>query len=157
MRSQTLLSFILFLITLAACTLNSEQESSLNQHVSKYIQARNGCMIVGIVGFTHPEYVKELQDQGDSVLLKAMDCNKDYEKGIRYNDPTLRKVKKDKDKIHVYYELDIEKGRSGIIERRAEGLYAISEDNGRSWYFLTKDVYTDKNSCKSIPRLIEFE
>lgn len=112
-------------------------------------------MVVGLVGFTYPDYVRELQSQGDSILLQKIDCTKSHENGIRYNDPTLRKVRKEKDKIHIYYELDIEKRHSGNIERRAEGLFAISEDNGKSWYFLTKDVYNDKNVCKSLNRLIE--
>lgn len=155
MSTKTLLSFGFFLITLISCTLNSEQETSLNQHLSRYLKARNGCMVVGLVGFTYPDYVRELQSQGDSILLQKIDCTKSHENGIRYNDPTLRKVRKEKDKIHIYYELDIEKRHSGNIERRAEGLFAISEDNGKSWYFLTKDVYNDKNVCKSLNRLIE--
>lgn len=148
----------MFLLSaLVACTLNSKQETSLNQHISKYLKARNGCMVVGLVGFTYPEYVRELKNQGDSVLLQAMDCSESHKKGISYKDPTLRKIKKENTKIHIYYELDIENGNSGKTERRAEGLYAISEDNGKSWYFLTKEIYNDNSVCKSLDRLIKAE
>ncbi len=112
-------------------------------------------MVVGLVGFTHPDYVRELKQQGDSVLLKQMDCSEDYQQGIKYSDPTLRNTQTSDDTIHVYYELDIEKGTDGTKQRRAEGLYAISEDDGKTWFFLSKEVYRDKQACKSLHRLLD--
>lgn len=152
---KCIFSIFLLLSILISCSLNSDQEASLNQHLSKYIQARNGCMMVGIVGFTHPEYIRELKNQGDSVLLKKMDCNQNFENGTFYSDPTLRKVKAKDDRIHVYYEVDVSQGRYGTPNRRAEGMYAISEDKGKTWFFLPKDIYTDTAACKPLERLIE--
>lgn len=155
MKTRTFLTFLALSIVVFSCSLNAEQEASLNQHLSNYLRARNGCMLVGIVGFTHPDYIRELKDQGDSVLLKSIDCQGNYERGIKFTDPTLRKTETEGNKIHVYYELDLENGADGTIERRKEGLFAISEDNGKSWYFLTREVYKNKGICKSLNRLIE--
>ena len=110
-------------------------------------------MVTGIVGFTYPLYVQEVKNESDSAFLKAFDCE-NYGKAVRFSDPTLRKAVKEKDIIHVYYELDVEVGNTGIVSRRSEGLYAISEDNGKTWYFLMKDIYENKNITKSLKRLI---
>lgn len=139
---------------LASCSLNADQETALNQHVSRYLKAKNGCMVVGLVGFTHPDYIRELKQQGDSVLLKKMDCSESYQQGIKYTDPTLRRTQTSDDTIHVYYELDVEKGTDGTKQRRAEGVYAISEDDGKTWFFLSKEVYQDKQVCPSFHRLL---
>lgn len=155
MNIRIILSLSCLCTILFSCSLNSDQEASLNQHLSKYLQARNGCMMVGIVGFTYPEYIRELKDQGDSALIKAMDCSQNIEKGIFYSDPTLRKVKKENNRIHVYYEVDVANNRAGNSTKRAEGLYAISEDDGVTWFFLPKEVYSDKNTCASLKRLLE--
>lgn len=112
-------------------------------------------MVVGLVGFTYPDYIRELKQQGDSVLLKQMDCSEDYQQGVKYSDPTLRRTETSDDTIHVYYELDLEKGTDGTKERRAKGLYAISEDDGKTWFFLTKEVYQDKQLCPSLHRLLD--
>lgn len=141
-------------VLLFSCTLNSEQEASLNQNLSRYLKARNNCMKTGIIGFTHPDYVLEVKNESDSAFLKAFDC-KNYGDAVRFSDPTLRKTVKEKDVIHIYYELDVETGNTGIVKRRGEGLYALSEDNGKTWYFLMKDIYENKNSSKSIKRLID--
>lgn len=140
-------------LILFSCTLNSDQESSLNQSLSRYLKTRNSCMVTGIVGFTHPAYVQEMKNESDSAFLKAFDCE-NYGKAVRFSDPTLRKTAKEKNIIHVFYELDVETGNTGIVNRRSEGLYALSEDNGKTWYFLMKDIYEDKNRSKSVKRLI---
>lgn len=146
-----------FILTLTAilfsCILNSEQESSLNQNLSRYIKARNSCMVTGIIGFTHPVYVQEVKHESDSAFLKAFDCE-NYGKAVRFTDPTLRKTIKKNNIIHVYYELDVETGNTGVVNRRSEGLYAISEDDGKTWHFLMKDIYEDRNISKSIKRLL---
>lgn len=154
MKHKLLITFSTVLFILYSCSLNADQESSLNQHLSKYLRAKNGCMLVGIVGFTYPGYIKELKTEGDSVLMQEMDCTTEYQKGIQYDDPTLRKVETDGNNIHVFYELDIKKGNSEKIERRAKGIVAISENNGKIWYFLSSETYKDKSKCKSLKRLL---
>jgi hypothetical protein len=139
---------------LFSCTLNSEQEASLNQNLSRYLKARNSCMKTGIIGFSHPDYVLEVKNESDSAFLKAFDCE-NYGKAVRFSDPTLRKTIKEKDIIHVYYELDVEAGNTGVVNRRSEGLYALSEDNGKTWYFLMKDIYENREISKSVKRLID--
>ncbi|MCO5260962.1 MAG: hypothetical protein M9916_12535 [Crocinitomicaceae bacterium] len=152
---KSILPFFALAIVLVSCTLNAEQETSLNQHLGKYIKAKNNCMLVGIIGFTYPQYVRELKEQGDSIFLQTIDCTQDNKNKQLY-DPIIRSSAKDGNNIHVYCELKIEATKN---EKSTEELYktiAISEDKGKTWYFIPFEVYQDKQHCKAMKRLINF-
>lgn len=154
MRLFFYLPISILLLVITSCSLNSEQETSLNQHLTKFLRAKNECMLVGVVGFTYPEYIKELKEQGDSTFLSKIDCtNSQLENSFFYSDPTLRKIEKQKDEIHVFYELKVD-DKMGEKVGLKKGLYAISKDNGQKWYFLMEEVYKDSKSCPKLKRLI---
>ena len=136
------LSVILF----HACTLNSTQETALNQHLSHYLNAKKNCSGVGLAGFSHPEYVKEVKDLGDSTFQTTFTCNEKY-RGFTF-DATLRKSASKGDVIQIYYQLDAYNPNSGERMKRVETIVALSDDDGKKWYFVPKDVYNDKQAIK---------
>lgn len=156
MKFRFILLFSFIIIVLSSCTLNAVQETSLHHHLTNYLKARNSCMLVGIVGFTYPEYIRELKNEGDSIFLQTIDCTK-LSSQNRLTNPTIRMSKKEGNQIHIYYDLDVESVKDGGIKKRFEGLLAITEDDGKTWYFLPKTVYSDKNKCTSLKRLIEIK
>lgn len=141
--------FPLFFI-LVACSLSAKQEANLNLAVSKYVQARNECYVVSLVAYTYPELVHYYKNQGDSLFKHEFDCslNEKYMEDIF--DPTMNRVKSDGKLIQVEY--NFKKGNT--YENKGElKLFAISEDDGSTWYFLDKEQYWDKIKCKNLKRL----
>lgn len=133
------------LLLIGSCTLNSNQEKSLNIHISKYIDSRNSCKMLGIVGYTYPEFVSELKMNNDSTFLSHFECEKNKK---HYTNPTIRSSKKKNNQIHILFELD------ETIQKHKERIISISVDNGMTWYFLPDSIYQDRNKCKNLNRLI---
>lgn len=134
-----------FLLLVGSCTLNSNQEKSLNIHISKYIDSRNSCQLLGIVGYTYPEFVFELKMNNDSTFLSHFECetNKNH-----YTNPTIRSSKKKNNQIQILFELD------ETFQKHKERIISISVDNGKTWYFLPDSIYQDKTKCKNLNRLL---
>lgn len=146
---------IFVLAILFSCTLNSTQETALNQHLSHYLTAKKQCSGVGMAGFSHPEYVKEVKEQGDSIFQATFSC-KENKKGLIY-DATLRKSNSKGDNIQIYYQLDTYNPNTGERQKRVESIVALSDDDGKTWFFMPTSVYKDKNTVKSVERLIEID
>lgn len=156
MKFRILVLFSFLVIVLSSCLLNAEQEAALQQHLNNYLKAKNNCMLVGIVGFTYPEYIRELKEEGDSIFLQTIDCTK-LPNHTRLTNPTIRSSKKEGNQIHIYYQLDVKNLKDDSVKKQIDGLIAISEDNGDSWYFLPKIIYSDKSKCTRLKRLIEIK
>lgn len=130
---------------LQSCALNSEQERSLNIHISKYIDSINSCQILGLVGYTYPEFIQELTSNNDTVFVKFFNCMDDKK---YFSNPTIRSTVKREKQIHVLFEMD--EGSSS----KKEKIVSITADNGTTWYFLPYCIYQDKSNCKSLIRLL---
>lgn len=142
------LTFVLLVLVLTCCTLNSTQETSLNQHVSKYIKAKNNCLITGVIGFTYPAYVKELKQTGNKEFMRVFNCNDSTSLQNKLSIPIYRAAKTSEKMIQVKYELD-----DSQTSQNSHFLYAISEDDGKTWYFLPGEVYNNVTSCTKLKRL----
>lgn len=147
---QKLVVFLLAVIILGSCTLSATQEKKLNESLSVYVNARNECLVVSYVAFTYPEIVMNYKSQSDSVFKAAFDCNSDT---LYLQDPTVRSTKKEKETIHVKYDLDVFNKNTGERLKEKHALYAISEDNGSSWFFMNRKEYVDKTMLPNFKRL----
>lgn len=147
---QKIIFFLVSTVILGACTLSATQEKKLNESLSAYVNARNECLVVSYVAFTYPEIVKNYKSQSDSVFKAAFDCNNDT---LYIQDPTVIKTLKEKKTIHVKYDLDVFNKNTGerLIEKHT--LYAISEDNGASWFFMDNNEYVNKTLLPNFKRL----
>ncbi len=146
--------FGIALFLFAACNLTAEQEASLNSSLSKYIKARNECQVVGLVGFTHPDLVSDYKSLGDSIFQHKFDCDKNVEYFNEINNATLRSTAKVGESIHILYDFDETNPESSKATRRSFELVAISENDGKNWFFIPWRDYSDPKNCKKLKRLI---
>lgn len=143
------------LMLLWQCTLSASQEASLNSSLSKYIQARNECQVVGLVGFTYPELVKDYKNQGDSSFQQKFDCENNREYYYAIQNATLRETMKQDKIIHVLYEFDGYGEQEDEYLKRNFQLVAISENDGENWFFISRTDYNNDSLCKNMERLIK--
>ena len=69
--------FLLLLIVLSSCSLNSTQEQSLNSAKVSYINSKNNGSVMSYVAYTLPEAVAYYKSKGDSVFQKRFDLSKE--------------------------------------------------------------------------------
>lgn len=152
MNKKVYLVNILLVLLITACTLNSEQERTLNRSLSDYLLAKNECRMVNLVAFTYSELVASIRAEGDSSFMAYFNCSSD---SVYLDDPTiLTSVKKSKE-IQVCYELRGRKMNNVEFGTFKEQLVAVSHDNGKSWFFLSKKDYVDKSRISKLKKLIE--
>lgn len=145
------------LFLLVQCTLSAQQEAALNSSLSKYIMARNDCQVVGLVGFTYPELVKDFKNVSDSAFQYKFDCDKNQDYYFAIQNATLRSTSKSNSNIHVLYEFDGYGERNDEFQKRNFKLVAISENDGENWFFMPWTDYTNDTLCKNFKRLITNE
>lgn len=143
-----------FLMLFVQCTLTAKQEASLNSGLAKYIHARNDCELVGLVGFTYPELVKDFKVSGDSSFQYKFDCEKNPEYYYAIKNATLRSTVKEGNEIQVLYEFDGYGERDDEFQKRNFELIAISENDGENWFFIPMAYYKNDSFCKNLKRLI---
>ena len=108
--------------------------------------------MVNLVAFTYPELVASIRSEGDSTFMAYFNCSSD---SVYLDDPTiLTSVKKSKE-IQVCYELRGRKMNNVEFGTFKEQLVAVSHDNGKSWFFLSKKDYVDKSRISKLKKLIE--
>lgn len=141
---------ILFLV---GCSLSASQEQELNKQTGIYLDAKEKNTILMLVAKTHPSYVKYAKSKGDDYFKTTF-----QEHGLEeliYIDPRIIQVESKDDKIHVLYEIDKEYIKNGENHHDTAKFFAISEDDGLTWYYLNYAVYTNHKICLDIPRLIK--
>lgn len=148
------LMIVPILFTFWRCSLSASQEAALNSSLSNYIQARNDCQVVGLVGFTYPELVKDFKSISDSVFKTKFDCDKSGEYYYQIQNPTLRSTVSEGKNIHVLYEFDGYGEQEDEYKKRNFKLVAISENKGENWFFISKTDYDNDTLCKQLKRLL---
>lgn len=143
---------ILLLLMAVSCTLSADQEKSLNEAQRAYVDARNEADVLKYVGYTHPNVIAHYKHLADSSFQKKFDLSEDP---YTIQDGTIREIKTDNNSIHVAYLFKtIEKGSYGEFgEDRI--IVAISEDSGKTWFFLEKADYLNNNILPKEHQLID--
>lgn len=143
---------ILLLFVLFGCALNADQERILNEAQRAYADARNEADVLKYVGFTHPSVIAHYKNLADTLFQKKFDLSTD---AYTIQDGTIRKIKKQGESIHVDYLFKtIEKGSFGVFGDDVH-IMAISEDNGKSWFFLDESDYRNEQIIAAKYQLIE--
>lgn len=149
-----LIIFLVALILIASCTLNAEQEASLSESTTRYLESRKNGAVLAYVSMHHPKVVRHYKDQGDSVFLQKFTVKP----GAYYlDDPTIRKSKKEGETIHVLYKAKAIESEWNTNVNQIREFVAISENNGRSWFYVDKTDYVDKSIARDLDRLLELK
>lgn len=137
--------YLLLLFLFVACSLNADQEATLNKAVNVYITSRNEGSVISYVAMVHPNAVSYFKSKGDEAFLSKFDLSSDNEV---LQDGTIMDVEKDAGNIHVLYEFyrvdfdDLDNNVDKVT------IVAVSEDKGKSWFFIE---YKDYMDTKIIP------
>jgi hypothetical protein len=139
------LGFILF-----SCSLDANQEKSLNKSIIKYLFSINRELKLSIAAATHPLILRQLKEDGHEKLKSYL--------APKYNiwtDAVIGKTKIKGDIIHI--ELKVAQVSKETYEKNDKRirLYAISEDNGKNWYFVDYKLY-ETDYCKKFKRILKW-
>ena len=144
--------YFLLLLLLSSCTLNADQEASLNSAVSTYINAINNGQATLYVGFTYPAAVAYYENQGDSIFKKRFTLE-DVEERSFLQDGNIMNSASEGESYQVHYEFLCFDGYYEEVEKK--NIYAISDDNGISWFFIDEEDYTNDAILALDKRLIK--
>jgi hypothetical protein len=144
----------MLLLLFSSCTLNAEQEAVLSESTTRYLESKKNGAVLAFVSMHHPEVVRYYKTQGDSVFLKKFSIQpEDY----YLSDPSIRESKKDGELIHVLYEAKIINNEWDSAEGAKREFIAISENDGKNWFYVDRSDYVDKSVASDMKRLLELK
>ena len=148
MRISVLLLFTFF--SIASCSLNAEQERNLNKSIIKFLFSVNKELKLSVAAATHPLILRQLKEDGHEKLKSYLDPKYNI-----WTDAVIGKTKIKGDVIHI--ELKVAQVSKQTYEKNDKRirLYAISEDNGKNWYFVDYKLY-ESEYCKKLKRLLKW-
>ncbi len=147
------LFYSLFVLLLGACSLSASQEQELNKQTGLYLDAYERNSVLVIVSKTHPSFVKYAKSKG-MAYFKSVFENENREELV-YINPVIQEIQRKDDYIQVLYEVDNEYIQNGENQHKKSRFVALSDDDGKNWYFLNYATYSNKKICKDIPRLLK--
>ncbi len=134
--------------------MNATQEASLNLAKTSFINAKNNGSVMSYVAFTLPEAVAYYKNQSDSAFQQRFDLSQgNYNSFIQ--DGNIREIRKDKGMIQVKFEF-LEVNMEEVSKDKIT-IYALSDNDGKSWFFLEEMDYLNEEILPGNKRLIEVE
>lgn len=138
---------------MVSCTLSADQEIALNRATTRYLDARNNGEIMSYVSLTYPKAVSFYKQKGDDAFKAKFGSDSTELSFIQ--DGNIRVTSSTNNVIHVKYSfLKIIGDPYGNLSEEIF-IYAISEDDGRSWMYLDEIDYLNDEILTSNERLIE--
>lgn len=145
----------ILLFFFVSCSLNSEQERSLHLAVTEYVASHNTGAVMSYVSLTHPNVVAYYKDLGDSVFQAKFELVSEDSEGYFLQDATVRSIKKDNGKVHVLYRfLRVDQDYLTPTADECE-IVAISDDDGKKWFFMEMEDYKNDAIYEKKNRLID--
>lgn len=144
---------LLLVFLLIGCSLNANQEASLNEAVVSYVNSKNNGVVMSYVAFTHPNAVAFYKNQGDSAFTEKFDLsNSEFDPFLQ--DGNIKEIKSSGNNITVKYNfLNI---TGDYFEEVANDfvLFAISDDAGETWFFIEEADYYNNDIISPESRMI---
>ena len=144
------LPLLLFFFSITSCSLNAEQERNLNKSIIKYLFSVNRELKLSIAAATHPLILRELKEESDEKLKAYL-----KPKHHIWTDAIIGKSKIKGQIFHIELKVALISKESYEKAPNRIRLYAISEDNGKNWYFVDYKIY-ESNHCKKFNRLLKW-
>ncbi len=138
------------LILFASCDLNAEQEQRLNSQIGRYMKAYNESRTLELAALTHSSAVKFYHAKGDTAFLNHFHKEAENvdefealaERRSYIGDYSIKQVKQSGKDIQCKFSVKV---YTAIEELDNDyPIYAISSDEGKTWYFLMDDDYKNK-------------
>ena len=106
------------------------------------------------VAFTHPKAVAYYKEKGDSVFKERFDLS-DAEKAAFLQDGNIREIERTNSTIHVKYNFLSVEGDYYESKASEVTIFAISNDDGNSWFFIDEKDYMNPEIIEPSNRLIK--
>lgn len=150
--NSKLFIFSLLLLVFSACSLNAEQEASLSESTTRFLESRRKGALLAYVSMHHPDVVRYYKEQGDEIFTEKFVVTASEHFA---DEAIIQETEKNGKEIHVLYKsrkidewnVDKESGWDYFV--------AISDDNGKTWFYMDKQDYVNKSIAKGLKRLIE--
>lgn len=136
------LFYIPILLLLVACTLDSKQEERLNTGLSKYIKSYNEDLMLQYTALTHVKVVAHYKALGEKEFVNHFQQNKDSVH-VYYGEFFMKDTKEQGKNIQRCYTVAKYTEYKEIDDKYE--IYAISEDEGNTWFFVNEDDYFNKD------------
>ena len=127
-----------FALLFAACTLTSEQEERLNKQIQRYVAAHNENRSLEVVAFTHPTIVASVKKDGESSFLVHFHQHDDSTR-YYFANPLYRETKVAGKSIQRKYWVEKYTQSEEITDQYC--IFALSEDNGNTWFLAQESDY----------------
>ncbi|MCO4813703.1 MAG: hypothetical protein KC454_03260 [Flavobacteriales bacterium] len=149
---KNLCVFGLLLLFFQSCALSASQEASLNSAKTSFVKSKNEGLVLSYVAFTLPEVVAFYKNQSDSSFQKRFDLSS-INAEVYLMDGNVKEVVSKGMNIHVKYDFQ----NSQSEENTREMIFALSNNDGKSWYFAEGEDYFNTNIIPEGKRLINRE
>jgi hypothetical protein len=117
--------------------------------VSKYLFAVNSDLKLSRASLTQPSILKYYKKKGNDEFAKYF-----VKENFFWSDAVLSKIVIKDNLIQVQLKLALKKDEFASPEIKRILIYALSEDNGSSWFFVEDKEYRTQN-CGDFQRLIK--
>jgi hypothetical protein len=143
--------FLLFVgvLFLSTCGLNASQEKSLNMAVAKYLFSVNEDLKLSRASFMHPSVLKYYKDKGQREFKNLFVTEK-----MLWTDAVVGKIKTNGEMVQAELKIALKEDEYSVPEKERISIYALSDDNGLSWFFVEENDYKCRE-CGNFQRLIE--
>jgi hypothetical protein len=143
--------FLLFVgvLFLSACGLNASQEKSLNMAVAKYLFAVNQDLKLSRASYMHPSVLKYYKNKGQREFKNLFVTEK-----LLWTDAVVGKIKTNGEMVQAELKIALKEDEYSVPEKERISIYALSDDNGLSWFFVEENDYKCRE-CGNFQRLIE--
>ena len=139
---------------LTSCSLNANQEASLNDAMVSYVNSKNNGIVMSYVAFTHPNAVAFYKSKGDSAFTEKFDLsNSEFDPFLQ--DGNIKQIKSNGNNITVKYNFLNVTGDFYEESHEEVVLFAISEDAGATWFFIEDVDYFNNDIISSENRTIQ--
>lgn len=148
-------AMFLLLLILGSCSMNAEQEASLNTAIRKHLKARNEGQLMTYISEMHPNAIAYYKRLGDDAFKDAFKLAAPDEPMPYFQDPTIQDTESDGQVLHV--KIKVMRVEDHLFNLNADPvfLFAVSEDEGVSWYFISQHDYFNDAILKPDDRLIK--
>lgn len=147
--------FCILVLLLGACTLSSSQEATLHKALTAYVAAHNDGKTMAYVGSTHPNVVGFYEDKGDSIFRQQFELFTPENGGNFLQDGNIKEIEKKGNNIHIHYVFDSFEMQDLTQKVSDVGIIAISNDQGKTWFFAEEADYKNDNIFNKEERLLD--
>jgi len=137
------LLYIPILVLFVACTLDSRQEEKLNTAFQDYKKAHNEDLMLQYVALTHVKVVAHYKAKGEKEFIEHFQQPKVDSLQFYYGEHFVKDTKQSGKYIQRCFTVEKYNEIKEFDDKYR--IFACSEDEGKTWFFINEDDYFDRS------------